>query len=200
MLTVQSEDWRGNALVGMQAADVHDKYIIRALRLSLRALPSPFLTSCAPSSARMSAAILHSAEHYSEDENIFAFLPPSLTTAGPRRAADQPAHSQPGDSQQQCALPTTTVAANIAFLSPTLEPIPTTAVSSNDVRAHLHGREDSDSEPRSRPVTGAGGESIVSVPRSTAGGAACKFSEDVDKTVLEDTRVRAPSSREGSIK
>jgi hypothetical protein len=127
----------------------------------------------------MSAAILHSAEHCSEDENIVASLPPSPTTSDPRRGADQPALSQPtGD--------------------PTFDPIPTTAMSSNEVRVSSPSLEGSDGEPKSRPVTR--GESIASMPRSAAGDAECYFSEDVDRTMLEDVQVKAPPSREGSIK
>ena len=84
----------------------------------------------------MPATIFHSAEHYSEDENIFALLPPSPITADPRQGSDHPGLSQVGDSQQQ-GTRTTTFAANIASSSPTFDPIPTTAVSSNGVRVSL---------------------------------------------------------------
>lgn len=148
----------------------------------------------------MSAAKFHSAELYSKDKNIFELLPPNLTAAGPRRGADQPALHQPGDGQQQGACLTMTAAANIAFPSTTFDLIPTTAVSSNEVRVSLHSREDSDGERRSRPVTRVRGESIVSVSRSTAGDAEYYFSEDMDRNVLQDMQVKAPLSREESIK
>ena len=148
----------------------------------------------------MSTAILYTAEHYSEDENIFAFLPPSPATADPRRGADRPAVAQPaGDSQQQCVRPTTTVATNISFPSITLDLIPTTAMSSNEVRESLPSREGSDIEPGSRPITRVRGESIVSMSRRTAGDAELYASEDMDRPVLEDVQVKAPPSRMGSI-
>jgi hypothetical protein len=127
----------------------------------------------------MSAAILHSAEHCSEDENIVASLPPSPTTSDPRRGADQPALSQPtGD--------------------PTFDPIPTTAMSSNEARVSLPSLEGSGGEPKSRPVTGAQ-KSVASVPISAAGNAECYSSEDMDRTALEDVQVKAPPSRQRGL-
>ena len=144
-------------------------------------------------------AILHSAEHDTEHETIFAFLPPSPTT-DLGRGADKPVLSQPGDGQQQGARPTTTVAANIAFPSSTFDSIPTTAVSPNEVRVSRPVREGSDCEPRSRTVTRVHGDSIVGGSRSAAGDAECNFSDDMDRTVLKDVQIKAPPSREGSIK
>ena len=135
--------------------------------------------SCTQPRPTMSVTILHSAEHCGEDENIVAFLPPSPTMADPRRGADQPALSQPAGD-------------------PTFDPIPTTALSSNEVRVSLPSLEGSDSEPKSRPVTRR--ESIVSMPRSAVGDSECYFSEDMDRTMLEDVQVKAPPSRAGSIK
>jgi hypothetical protein len=194
----------GSALGGMQALKVHGKYIIRA---SLTLPPhSPIAFSDTFSRAQprltMSAAIFHSAEHNSEynkeseDENTFAFMPPSPTTVDPRRGGDLAALSQRGNGQQQGACP----AANITFPSPTFNPSLTTAVPSNEVRVSLSSGEGSDGEPRSRPVTRVRGESIVGVQRGTAGDAEYDFSEDMDRTVLEDVQAKAPPLREGSIK
>jgi hypothetical protein len=150
----------------------------------------------------MSVVIFHSAEHNSEyneeseDENTFAFMPPSPTRGDPRRGEDLAALFQPGNGQQQCARP----AAIIAFPSPTFNPSLTTAVSSNEVRVSLSSGEGSDGEPRSRPVTSVRGECIIGVPRSTAGDSECYFSDDMDRSGLEDVQAKAPPSREGSIK
>ena len=108
---------------------------------------------------------------------------PNPTTVDPRREAGLPALSQPaGDGQQQGARPTTT------------------AVSSNEDGVSLLSLEGSDCEPRSWPIMRVRRESIVGVSRSDAGDAECYFSEDMDRNVLEDVHVRAPPSREGSIK
>ena len=126
-------------------------------------------------------------------------MPPSPTTVDPRRGGDLAALSQPGDGQQQAARPMTMGATNIAFPS-TFDPIPTTAMSSNEVRVSLPTHEGSDGEHTSRPVTRVCGESIASVPRSTAGDAECYLSEDMNRTVLENVQAKAPPLREGSIK
>ena len=94
----------------------------------------------------MSLALLPSVELYSEDKNVFSFLPPSPTTADPRQGADQPPPSQP--------------------------------VTRGETR----------------------GESIVGLPRSTAGGAESYSSVGMDSTVLEEVQVKPPLSRMGSIK
>ena len=190
----------------MQALDVHGRYIIHT-SLTLPPLPRTLSDTFSLAQPRptMSAAIFPSAEHNSEcneesgDENIFGFMPPSPTTVDQTKGGDLAGLSQPGDGQQQVTCPRTTVAANIAFPSP-IDPIPTTAVSSNEVRVSLPPHEDSDGEHRSRPDTRVPGESIISVPRSTAGDAERYFSEDMDRTVLEDVQAKAPPLRERSIK
>lgn len=63
----------------------------------------------------------------------------------------------------------------------------------------LPSRESSDGEPRSRPVTRARGESIVTAPISAAGNAECCFSEDMDKTMFEDMQVKSPPSIPESV-
>ena len=191
----------------MQALDVHGRYIIRA-SLTLPPLPRTLSDTFSLAQPRptMSAAIFLNAEHNSEcneesgDEKMFGFMPPSPTTVDRTKGGDIAGLYQPGDGQQQVTRPTTTVATNIAFPSPTFDPIPTTAVSSNEVRVTLPAHEDSDGEHRSRPDTRVPGESIVSVPRSTAGDAECYFSEDMDRTVFEDVQAKAPPLRERSIK
>lgn len=75
-----------------------------------------------------------------------------------------------------------------------------TAVSSSESRVNLPCYEGSNGEPRSRPVTGAHEECIVSVPRGDARGAGCYSSEDMDRTLLEDVQVKTPPSNDGSIK
>ncbi|KAF8332167.1 hypothetical protein F5887DRAFT_1175202 [Amanita rubescens] len=68
--------------------------------------------------------------------------------------------------------------------------------SSKEVRISLPNRELEDgSEPdfstRSIPVTRGRGESIVSAPISAAGNAECGFSDDMDRTMMEDVKVRS---------
>jgi hypothetical protein len=183
-------------------------------------------------------------EDDSEDEDVFAFLPP--------RAGQ----SQPLDDGPR---PTTTAAANVAFPTPAFNPyarfpaesvysgppppsqpeshsyqlqpppstppstsshsnhaenepyrlkrlsnaVPTTAVSSVGARRPVSSKEvrvnlpSSDGEPRSRSVTKARGESIVSAPISAAGDAECCFSDDMDRSMLEE--VKAPPSIPESV-
>jgi hypothetical protein len=75
-----------------------------------------------------------------------------------------------------------------------------TVVSSNEARVSLPSREGSGGEPKSRPVTGAHEECVISVPISATGNAVCYSSEDMDRTVLEDVQVKTSPSNDISIK
>src|SRR6266550_1743011 len=59
-------------------------------------------------------------EEDSEDEDVFAFLPPSTTD--PRRAAGQNPVPNPLDDHQSLNRPSTPAAANVSFPSPTFDP------------------------------------------------------------------------------